>query len=85
MRDERLKHGPAPISVNFVAGRSVEVEEALHIFRSQSIPSTLFTFPVRAQARGGAIPVWKSTSELDYPEKHRIDGVGRPKFDFHTV
>ena len=47
--------------------------------------------------------VWKSTSELCYPEKYcvdfvslhaieptwprgqcRVDGVGRPKFDFHT-
>ena len=25
--------------------------------------------------------VWKSTSEL---AQYRVDGVGRPKFDFHT-
>ena len=29
--------------------------------------------------------MWKSTSELGYLRKaRRVDGVGRPKFDFHT-
>ena len=31
------------------------------------------------QASASSAPVWKSTSELG-----RVDGVGRPKFDFHT-
>ena len=66
MRDERLEHGPAPVPVNVVAGRPVEVEEALHIFGSQSIPSTL-----RAEARGGA-----SAPELGYPEKYLRKPVG---------
>ena len=34
-------------------------------------------------------PVWKSTSELGFETtrsrgRRRVDGVGRPKFDFHT-
>jgi hypothetical protein len=30
-------------------------------------------------------PVWKSTSELgSATEARRVDGMGRPKFDFHT-
>ena len=29
--------------------------------------------------------MWKSTSELGYyGDNVRVDGVGRPKFDFHT-
>ena len=28
--------------------------------------------------------VWKSTSELGSWDHRRVDGVGRPKFDFHT-
>ena len=35
------------------------------------------------------LSVWKSTSELGYQQRllrgqRRVDGVGRPKFDFHT-
>ena len=30
-----------------------------------------------------SIAVWQSTSELG-SRQHRVDGVGRPKFDFHT-
>ena len=32
MRDQRLEHGPAPVPIHVVAGRPVEVEEALDIF-----------------------------------------------------
>ena len=35
-----------------------------------------------APAPAGLMAVWKSTSELGC--QHRVDGVGRLKFDFHT-
>ena len=38
----------------------------------------------RAAAEITSLSVWKSTSQLDYHGDNGVDGVGRPKFDFHT-
>jgi formamidase len=57
-------------------------------------PSPLSVNPVFEIGPLEPLPVWKSTSELGYNlhaieqmqlrGRRRIDGVGRPKFDFHT-
>ena len=80
VRPGPLEGGPRPVEI---WNRAVEPRQAAFL-----------------AARGHvsyAQPVWKSTSELDYLAnlhviaqtqlrgRRRVDGVGRPKFDFHTA
>ena len=66
MRDERLEHGPAPAPVNFVAGRPVEVEEALHIFGSQRVPVRKSTSKSGAHALS-----WRRVDGVEVTETRR--------------
>ena len=85
MRDQRLEHGPAPIPVNFVAGRPVEGKrlstysgrKAYHLFFSP-FPSAPKPVGVRYQSRP-----WPSTSSRARAARagRLVDEALRRRFD----